>query len=201
MSKFGSAAKGAGTGAVVGSALGPWGTAAGAAGGAIYGWLSDTSDEQAAAEKQKTAGMQAAANTYQGYRPQVMGARQQGLQQKLSAYSGAADSMGLMYGNNYNPKNYAPDLGKLPDPSSYAPQVQQPAPPVQTQQAAVDATINSSSRPTSTPADNRPQNGYDAERTKELQHRLGRSDVWVDGAGVVHQVGATQAGLRLPGIS
>jgi len=121
MSKVGGAVKGAAQGAVAGSAFGPYGTAIGGGAGAIYGWLSDTSDEQDAAEKQKLAGMQKAAGVYEGYRPQAMGARQQGLQQKLSAYGGAGQAMELMYGRSYNPANYAPDLGKLPDPASYAP--------------------------------------------------------------------------------
>lgn len=143
MSKLGSAAKGAAGGAVAGSAFGPYGTAIGAGVGGIYGWLSDTSDEQASAEKQKLAGMQKAANVYQGYRPQVMGARQQGLQQTLSAYNGAGNAMGLMYGTSYNPANYAPNLGKLPDPSSYAPSTPTPAQPKgETQEVLNDAAGN-----------------------------------------------------------
>jgi hypothetical protein len=127
MSKVGSVVKGGAGGAVAGSSFGPYGAAIGGVGGAIYGWLSDTSDEQAAAEKDKLAGMQKAAGVYEGYRPQVAGARQQGLKQQLSAYNGAGNAMGLMYGNSYNPSSYAPDLGKLPDPKSYAPA--QPAQP------------------------------------------------------------------------
>lgn len=121
MGKAENAAKYGLAGATAGSVGGPLTSAALGVGGAIYGWLSDTSDEQAGAEKQKLAGMQKAADVYQGYRPQAMGARQQGLGQKLSAYNGAGNAMGLMYGNSYNPANYAPDLGKLPNPSSYSP--------------------------------------------------------------------------------
>ncbi len=121
MSKAGSTVKGAAGGAVAGSAFGPWGTAIGAGLGGVYGFLNDTSDEQAGAEKQKLAGMQKAAQVYEGYRPQATGARQQGLNQQLSAYNGAGNAMGLMYGSKYNPNSYAPDLGKLPTPSNYAP--------------------------------------------------------------------------------
>lgn len=202
MSKTGSVVKGAAGGAVAGSAFGPYGTAIGAVGGGIYGYLTDTSDEQEAAEKQKLAGFQAGADTYRGYRPQATAARQQGLKQQLSAYNGAGSAMGLMYGNSYNPASYAPDLENLPTPSSYAP----------TQGAAVgkaaagaSAPVSSASVPDAQPPPPRQHTGpstgsagYDAAATKAVQARTGRSDLWVDGAGNVHQVGGTNAGIVSP---
>lgn len=99
--------------------------AATAAGGPIAGaaweigypivedWLTGGSDQDDAAKKQQ-AGMQAAAGQYQAYRPFAQQARQTSLGNQLSAYGGAANAMNLMYGTQYDPRNYAPNLGKNP---------------------------------------------------------------------------------------
>lgn len=165
----------------------------------VENWLTG-SDPQGDAAKNQQAGMQAAAGQYSSYGQKAQGAREKALAGRLDAYGGAMNATNLLYGTAYDPRVTNPDMYKNPlftgDQPAPTPMANVPA-----QQAAVDATIASGSRPRSTPADDRPQTGYDAERTKALQAKTGRSDVWVDGAGIVHQVGATQAGIRLPVVS
>lgn len=79
----------------------------------VENWLTGGSDQDKAAEQQQ-AGMQRAAEQYNAYRPFAQNARQQATQQQLSAYNGAANAMNLMYGTQYDPRNYAPNLGKNP---------------------------------------------------------------------------------------
>ncbi len=110
--------------------LGPvGGIAAGALGDLLYQAFSggDSTDKASQANQEQLA---KASQAYQQYRPMQYGARQQGLQQQLSAYGGAENAMNLMYGSQYDPRNYAPNLGKLPNPQDYAP------PPAPAQAAA-----------------------------------------------------------------
>lgn len=86
------------------------------------------SDPVADAEAKKMAAMQQAAQAYRDYRPLAMQARQQGLQQQLSAYGGAENALAQMYGSQADPRVYAPNLGKLPNPEDYRPPAPAPAP-------------------------------------------------------------------------
>ncbi len=79
----------------------------------VENWLTGGSGQDKAAAQQQ-AGMQQAKDQYAAYRPVAQQARQQATQQQLSAYNGAANAMNLMYGTAYDPRNYAPDLGKNP---------------------------------------------------------------------------------------
>lgn len=79
----------------------------------VENWLTGGSDSDKANAAQQ-AGMQTAAGQYQQQGQRAQGARQAATQQQLSAYGGAANAMNLMYGTQYDPRNYAPDLGKNP---------------------------------------------------------------------------------------
>lgn len=127
----------AATGAAAGAAFGPWGAAIGAVGVPLLDYLSGSGsddDKVAQAERDKVAQMQKAQGMYQAYRPEVQQAREMALRQQLSAYGGVNQAMGLMYGPQYNPTHFAPNLGNNPygpgGPISFAPSGAPPAPMV-----------------------------------------------------------------------
>jgi hypothetical protein len=114
----GGAAVGAGIGTAVG---GPAGTVIGGglgtlAGGLLYDLFNG--DPVQDAEKAKQAEMAKAAQAYAAYRPQLQAAHQQGLLQQLQTMGGANNALRLMYGEKYDPRVFAPDIGRMPNPDA-----------------------------------------------------------------------------------
>lgn len=127
----------AATGAAAGSVFGPWGTAIGAGGGFILDAMGQLFGEDEAstdeAYEAKLRSMADAQDAYNSYRPQAQAGREQALRQQLSAYGGAAQAMNLMYGPQYDPGAYAPNLGVNPFATGsgnipYGPMVRGPTP-------------------------------------------------------------------------
>lgn len=111
---------GTAVGAGVGSFFGPAGTLiggglGGVAGGLLYDLFNGNDTQESYAEKQKA--MDKAALQYAAYRPQLQNAHQLGLLQQLQAYGGADKALGLMYGQQYAPSSFAPNLGRMPNPN------------------------------------------------------------------------------------
>lgn len=108
---------GTAVGAGIGSFFGPAGTLVGGglgglAGGLVYDLFNG--DDVQKAEQNKMAKMAQAASIYNAYRPQMQAAHQQGLLQQLQTMNGANNALRLMYGDKYDPRTFAPDMGKLP---------------------------------------------------------------------------------------
>lgn len=99
----------AAAGATAGSLFGPWGTAIGGAGGAIYGGLSDLfssdpgPDPTQVAAQQKLDAMKAAGDSLAAYRPVAQQNRLNGMNAQLGLYNGAINTMQSMYGGQPPP--------------------------------------------------------------------------------------------------
>jgi hypothetical protein len=105
-------AKGAALGGTVGTIVPGVGTAIGAGvggvGGLLYGLFSD--DEQAAADAEKRAQLEAAKRAYAAYRPEMAQARMAAMQNQLNAYGGVSKALQKMYGSDMGLNLNAPPV-------------------------------------------------------------------------------------------
>ena len=111
-------AGGTAVGAGVGSFFGPVGTLVGGGlgsvgGGLLYDLLNGDPVQDAYKDKQKS--MDQAAGAYAQYRPQLQNAHQLGLLQQLQGMNGADNALRLMYGEKYDPRVFAPNIGNMPN--------------------------------------------------------------------------------------
>jgi hypothetical protein len=125
--------KNAAVGGAAGSVFGPYGAAIGAGGGIVLTALGDLfgggGQSVDDAEHAKIAEMRKGAAVYSGYRPEVQDAREQALRQQLSAFNGSNNAMNMMYGGQYDSRNYAPTLGNNPYAPGHGPMTFAPTPP------------------------------------------------------------------------
>lgn len=109
---------GTAVGAGVGSFFGPAGTLIGGglgglAGGLVYDLFNG--DPVQDAYKDKQSAMDQAAGAYGAYRPQLQQAHQQGLLQQLQTMNGGENALRMMYGAQYDPRVFAPNIGTMPN--------------------------------------------------------------------------------------
>jgi hypothetical protein len=125
--------KNAAVGGAAGSVFGPYGAAIGAGGGIVMTALGDLFDGGGQsvddAERAKIAEMRKGAAVYSAYRPEVQQAREQALRQQLTAFNGSNNAMNMMYGGQYDSRNYAPTLGNNPYAPGHGPMTFAPTPP------------------------------------------------------------------------